>query len=204
MNILIAGCSSAGAKLAGELCREGHDVSVVDPYESAQSLLPDDYTGYFTTGLLIDEDVLKNAGIENCDALAAVSEDDSVNIMVAQLAQTVFGIKRVVASLQDPFREEKFKSLIPTICPTNISVSSLRGCLLREETGRVTFGSATMDIRLMPVPEHLIGVRASEIGARKGESVIGVYRPGTGLTLTADDRVNLCKDDCLVVARIVD
>ena len=42
MNILIAGCSSAGAKLAGELCREGHDVSVVDPYESAQSLLPDD------------------------------------------------------------------------------------------------------------------------------------------------------------------
>ena len=36
MNILIAGCSQTGAKLAAELSREGHDVSVVDPSAAAQ------------------------------------------------------------------------------------------------------------------------------------------------------------------------
>ena len=118
MNILIAGCSKTGATLAGELSREGHDVSVVDPLSSSQSLLPDDYTGYFTTGILIDEDVLRNAGIENCDAVAAVSDNDNINIMVSQVAKTIFGIGTVVASLQDPAREEKFGSLITTVCPT--------------------------------------------------------------------------------------
>lgn len=57
MNILIVGCSKIGASLAGQLSSEGHDVSVVDQWEGAQSLLPDDYTGYFSTGILIDEDV---------------------------------------------------------------------------------------------------------------------------------------------------
>ncbi len=204
MNILVAGCSGIGAKLAGELCREGHDVSVVDPKESSQTLLPDDYTGYFTTGLLIDEDVLRNAGIENCDALAAVSDDDTVNIMVAQVAQTIFGIKNVVAALKDPEREDKFARLLPSICPTNIAVSSLKGSLLQQQTERVTFGTATMDIRLMPVPPHLIGVKAGAIAARKGEAVIGVYRPEKGLTLAADEEGLLRKEDFLAVARVID
>ena len=203
MNILIAGCSAAGAKLAGELCREGHDVSVVDPRESAQALLPDDYTGYFTAGLLTDDDVLRNAGIENCDAVAAVDDDDNVNIMVAEMAKTLFGIDTVAAALKDPVREEKFGRLFPVICPTNIAVSSLKECLLQESNSRVTFGSATLDIRIMPVPPHLIGIRADEIEGRKGETVLGVYSDGI-LTLTADYDALLTDDDQLVVARVID
>ena len=204
MNILIAGCSRTGAKLAGELSREGHDVSVVDPMVSSQSLLPDDYTGYFTTGILIDEDVLRNAGIENCDAVAAVSDNDNINIMVSQVAKTIFGIGTVVASLQDSAREEKFGSLITTVCPTNVAASSIKGYLLRQDAGRVTLGSSTLDIRLMPVPDHLVGYRAKEIEAGKGEAVLGVFRAGQGLVLCADDQQLLMETDMLAVVKIVD
>lgn len=204
MNILIAGCSKTGATLAGELSREGHDVSVVDPLSSSQSLLPDDYTGYFTTGILIDEDVLRNAGIENCDAVAAVSDNDNINIMVSQVAKAIFGIGTVVASLQDPAREEKFGSLITTVCPTNVAASSIKGYLLRQDAGQVTLGSSTLDIHLMPVPDHLVGYRAKDIKAREGEAVLGVFRAGKGLVMCADDQQLLMETDMLAVVQIVD
>ena len=72
MNILIVGCGKVGSTLAGVLSREGHDVSIIDRYESSFDLLPEDYSGYITVGVPIDQDVLRKAGIENCDAVAAM------------------------------------------------------------------------------------------------------------------------------------
>lgn len=204
MNILVAGCSKAGASLAGQLSEEGHDISVIDPREVSQSLLPDNYTGYFMTGILIDQDALRSAGIENCDAVAAVSEDDNVNLMVAQIAKEVFGIETVIASLHDPVREELFGSRMTTVCPTNIAVASLKGYLLQREQREITIGHSTLNVGLMPVPDHLVGVRAREITCRQGETVLGVIREGGHLILAQDDKALLQEGDQLAVARIVD
>lgn len=67
---------------ASTLSEEGHDVSVIDRNEKNLELLSDDYSGMTTVGVPIDQDVLKKAGIESCDAVAAVSQDDNVNIHV--------------------------------------------------------------------------------------------------------------------------
>ena len=37
-----------------------------------------------------DPDTLRRGGVENCDAVAAVTEEDSVNLMAAQLAKSIF------------------------------------------------------------------------------------------------------------------
>jgi trk system potassium uptake protein TrkA len=204
MNILVVGCSKAGAALAGQLAQEGHDVSVIDRKESSQSLLPDDYSGYFTTGILIDQDALRAAGIENCDAVAAVSDDDNVNLMVAQIAKEVFGIETVITSLHDPVREELFGSRMTTVCPTNIAVASIKGYLLHRQQRKFTLGHSTVNVELMPVPEHLVGVRAREITCRHGETVLGVLREDEYLVLAQDDQTLLREGDQLAVVQIVD
>lgn len=66
MNIIIIGCGKVGAMLAGSLCRDGHDVVVVDRNESAFSLLDNDFDGFTVVGVPIDNDTLKKAGIEGC------------------------------------------------------------------------------------------------------------------------------------------
>lgn len=205
LNILIAGCSKIGASLAGQLSSEGHDVSVVDPAEGSQSLLPDDYAGYFSTGILIDEDVLRNAGIESCDAVAAVSDNDNVNIMVAQIAAKTFGISTVITSLYDPAKEQRFCSLLTTVCPTNIAVASLKGYILQRERRQITMGSSTLDVFLMPVPPHLVGRRAVDIDSPRGEMLLGVLRRGeSGLEFPKDDLRPLEEEDKLAVVRIID
>ncbi|MEG0570900.1 MAG: NAD-binding protein, partial [Oscillospiraceae bacterium] len=105
MNIMVVGCGKVGSRLALALCEDGHDVSVVDRYESSFELLGSAFSGFTTIGVPIDQDVLKRAGIEDCDAVAAVSSDDNVNIMVSQLAHEIFKVPTVLARIYDPKRE---------------------------------------------------------------------------------------------------
>ena len=86
MYIIVAGCGKIGANLVKNLSNDGHDVVVIDPNEENFAQLENGTNCLTVTGMPIDEDVLKSAGIERADALLAVSSDDNVNIMTAQIA----------------------------------------------------------------------------------------------------------------------
>ena len=92
MNILVIGCDQVGAALIRDLERIGHDISVVekDPEQLKRLDAFDDYTFHGTAlvGDPTDPDTLRRGGVENCDAVAAVTEEDSVNLMAAQLRRT--------------------------------------------------------------------------------------------------------------------
>ena len=68
-----------------DLERIGHDISVVekDPEQLKRLDAFDDYTihGTALVGDPTDPDTLRGGGVENCDAVAAVTEEDSVNLM---------------------------------------------------------------------------------------------------------------------------
>ena len=87
MNILIIGCGMVGSTLANTLDARGHDVSVIDKNSEKFDSLSSEFGGFTTTGVPIDTDVLKRAGISTCDALFAVTAEDDMNIMVSQLAR---------------------------------------------------------------------------------------------------------------------
>ena len=82
----------------------------------------DDYNfgGTALVGDPTDPDVLKQGGIENCDAVAAVSEDDSVNLMAAQIAKSIFQREKVICRVSDPHLQVLYHKVygLETICPT--------------------------------------------------------------------------------------
>ena len=90
MNILVIGCDQVGAALIRDLERIGHDISLIekDPEQLKRLDAFDDYRfgGTALVGDPTDPDGRRGGGGENCDAVAAVSEDDSVNLMAAQIA----------------------------------------------------------------------------------------------------------------------
>ena len=100
MNILVIGCDQVGAALVRDLERIGHDISLVERDSEQLKRLDgfDDYSfgGTALVGDPTDPDVLKQGGIENCDAVAAVSEDDSLNLMAAQIAKNIFQREKVI------------------------------------------------------------------------------------------------------------
>ncbi len=134
MYIIIAGCRKVGSNLAIELSQSNHDVVVIDNDPDNFELLGSGFNGLTITGMPIDEDVLRSAGIEKADALAAVSNDDNMNVMISRVASDIFHVPRVVTRVYDPEREIVFSKLgLQTICPTTLAVYKIKDMLTLED-----------------------------------------------------------------------
>ena len=123
---LIVGCGRLGAGLADTLSGEGEDVLILDREKSAFRKLSSSFGGLTLEGEGTDLDVLKEAGIDRADTVIAVTDNDNVNILIAQLAREVFSVGRVIARLYDPERECVYRELgIDTICPAVLSANEI-------------------------------------------------------------------------------
>ncbi len=206
MNILIVGCRKVGARLAEVLSEQGHDISIVNKTDEGLELLPSDFNGFITTGVPIDQDVLRKAGIESCDAVAAVTPDDNVNIMVSELAKEVFKVPKVLVRIYDPKREEVFAQLgMRTICPTNLTVSAICSALNEDTKSKnMNLGVHTMTFTTMVAPKSMVGQHVSEIDFEDNEVLYAIERGEGNLILVGLKNHQIMKDDKLIFSKIVD
>ena len=124
MNILVIGCDQVGASLVRDLERIGHDLSLIEKDGEQLKRLEtfDDYSfaGTALVGDPTDPETLRRGGIESCDAVAAVTEDDSVNLMAAQIAKKMFHKDMVICRVSDSHLQLLYHRIygLETICPT--------------------------------------------------------------------------------------
>src|SRR6266550_5775658 len=126
MKALVIGCGRVGSNLALQLDREGWDVTAVDEKEEALGRLGDHWAGGFVLGHGMDTDVLREAGIEDADAVVVATDGDNTNLVVAQVAMKRFDNQCVVVRILDPARADFYATLgLRTICPTKTAISEL-------------------------------------------------------------------------------
>jgi len=127
MNVIIMGCGRVGARLAVVLAAEGHTVTVLDIDPYSFRWLPQDFSGRSLIGDGTDQNVLRNAGIEEADAFVAVTQGDNRNVMAAQIAKHIFKVPKVACRIYDPLREEMYRELgLETTSPTVVGAKLLR------------------------------------------------------------------------------
>ena len=202
MNILVVGCGNVGAALCSSLSAQGHDVSVISETQEHFSNLSPDFSGYTTLGVGIDREVLKKAGIENVDALAAVTSNDNKNLMVVQLAKEFFNVPRVFARVTDPDKNAVFTEFgLKTVCPTNLTVAALCASLNSENSASVTIGEHTMVMSEVPVPDDFAGKRISEVEFEENEVLVAIEHSDHTLTHDMLKNVELMQGDKLITAK---
>ncbi len=143
MNALVIGCGRVGSSIALQLQREGWDVTVVDENEDALSRLGEHWPGSFLVGHGMDVDLLREAGIEEADAVVAATDGDNTNIVIGQVAQKRFDIRCVVVRVLDPARADFYEARgMRMVCPTKTAIDTLmeavRSCAIAPpvEAGR--------------------------------------------------------------------
>lgn len=126
MRVVILGCGRVGSGLAAMLTLEGHHITVIDrdqsSFDKATQRLGPSFTRDTVVGVGIDQDVLRQAGIDEAEVFVSVTSGDNTNIVAAQIAKKHFGVPRVIARVYDPIRAEAYRdSGIETICTTALS-----------------------------------------------------------------------------------
>lgn len=121
-NIVIVGCGRLGSLLALTLSRQGNNVIIIDKDESTFELLSFDFTGFQIPGDAAELSVLREAKLNKADCLLAVTGNDNLNLMVAQIAKIVFSVSTILVRVFDPQREELYRDLgLVTISPTKLA-----------------------------------------------------------------------------------
>lgn len=199
MQIVIIGCGKVGAKFAQVLSAEGNEIVIISSDNKSFKNLSPDFDGVTLTGVPIDQDVLKMAGIEAADALVAVTEDDNVNIMVCQVAKEIFKVPKVIARIYNPAREHVFHEFgLQTICPTDITVNVMRALIdSGDDISTHTIGNTSVIFKNKRLNDGYIGKRIEQVKLKEG-MIFGVIRSGEFLFPQTAGR--LIKNDTLVIA----
>lgn len=111
VHVVIVGCGRVGSTLAKNLVNDDHSVTIVDRRPAAFERLGANFGGRALVGIGFDRDLLIDAGIERASAVAAVTNGDNSNILVARVARETFGVERVVARIYDPRRAAVYQRL---------------------------------------------------------------------------------------------
>jgi trk system potassium uptake protein len=133
VKVLVVGCGRVGSSVALELDRLGWDVTAIDENEDALHRLGESWSGGFVVGHGMDLDVLKEAGIEEAEAVVVATDGDNTNLVIGQLAQKRFEIQTTVVRVLDPARAALYKDLgLWTVSPTSTAIQTLTEAVNRS------------------------------------------------------------------------
>jgi trk system potassium uptake protein len=182
VHVVIMGCGRVGSTLALRLEQLGHTVAIIDRDGNAFRRLSKDFQGRSVVGIGFDRETLAEAGIEQADAFAAVSNGDNSNIIAARVAREQFGVQHVAARIYDPRRAEVYQRLgIPTVATVKWTADQmLRRLLPAEADDEWSDPSGRVSVAQLDVPADWIGHRYTELEEATAARVACVTRLGVG------------------------
>ena len=188
MHVIVVGCGRVGAGVARTLDEAGHSVAVIDRRAVALERLPEGFGGRTVVGVGFDRDRLAAAGIDEASALAAVTNGDNSNILVARVAKETYGVERVVARIYDPRRAKIYERLgIATIATVEWATERVLQRILPDRpTASWIDPSAKVVLLERPVPTSWAGRTVSEIDLPGHTRVAAISRLGAGTVVTAE------------------
>jgi trk system potassium uptake protein len=204
MNFIVVGCGRVGAELCYHLFRSGHQVVVVDINKESFNRLHPDFRGRTLEGEGLAEGVLERAGIREADGLAAVTNSDTLNAVVAHAARTIYNIPNVVARNYDPNLRAVIESFGLQMVSSTFWGAQRVEELLMNPSQRMVYsaGNGEVEVYEVQIPEEWNGHTLAELLdplqqcypvalSRAGRALL----PERGITLQTDDLLNVSSTD---------
>lgn len=199
MRYLVIGCGRAGGELAKRLSQRGHEVSVVDQRAEAFENLGPDFRGRTIEGEVLNQHVLRRAGIEKADGVATVTNSDSVNAVVAHAARVIFNVPNVVARNYDPKRRPLFEAFgLQVISSTGWGAQRIEELLYHGEIRTVfSAGNGEVEVYELTIPARW---KDRRLGDLLREGVCGVAHTRAGRATLPDPATLLEQGDVVQVS----
>jgi trk system potassium uptake protein len=165
MNFIVVGCGRVGAELCYHLFTRGHHVVVVDINKDAFNRLHPDFRGRTLEGEGLAEGVLERAGIREADGLAAVTNSDTLNAVVAHAAHIIYNVPNVVARNYDPNLRTVIEAFgLQTVGSTYWGAQRVEELLMNPSQRMVySAGNGEVEVYEVQIPEEWDGRTVGEL-----------------------------------------
>ena len=112
MNIIICGAGKVGFSISKQLSAQGHSITVIDQESEDIKKINETQDVKGVVGRATFPSVLENAGAANTDMIIAVTKNDETNMIICQLAHSLFNINKKIARIRSQeFLEGKWSKL---------------------------------------------------------------------------------------------
>lgn len=165
MNFIVVGCGRVGAELCHHLFTRGHHVVVVDINKEAFNRLHPEFRGRTLEGEGLAEGVLERAGIREADGLAAVTNLDTLNAVVAHAARTIYNVPNVVARNYDPNLRSVIEAFgLQSVGSTSWGAQRVEELLMNPSQRMVySAGNGEVEVYELQIPEVWDGRTLGEL-----------------------------------------
>ena len=100
MNIIICGAGKVGFSISKQLSAQGHSITVIDQSSEDIKKINETQDVKGVVGRATFPSVLENAGAANTDMIIAVTKNDETNMIICQLAHSLFSINKKIARIR--------------------------------------------------------------------------------------------------------
>jgi len=206
MYIIIVGAGKVGYFLAQRLSKDNHSVALVEKDKQACEDVTKTLDVLVINGDGCTPSVLKEAGIERADVVAAVTGEDEDNLIVCQVAKEKFSIARTVGRVNDPRNEHVFFELgvdIPIDATTILAKVIEEEVSFNDFVNLLSFKRGKLAVVRVDLPDDApaINERIQNIKLPPDSVFVSILR-GEDVIVPSGDTVLESGDDIIALTKI--
>jgi trk system potassium uptake protein TrkA len=169
--VAIGGAGNVGRSIANELLDHGHEVLLIERAPRALKVATVERATWMHADAC-ELSTLETAELQDYDVVVAATGDDKANLVLALLAKTEFGVKRVVARVNHPKNEWLFNEA----WGVDVAVSTPRMLTALVEEA-VSVGDLVRLMRFMQGQASLVELTLAEDSPLAGCPISDVVLP---------------------------
>ncbi|MEJ2168389.1 MAG: monovalent cation:proton antiporter family protein [Desulfobacterales bacterium] len=196
--VLLVGCRHLTELLAERLLQHGLNLSAFCSHENARR--PEVESG--VASLQFRDRIkaeLKQAGIEDARVVVVLEERDEDSLLVCRMARQIFGVRNIIAWVQEPHNREYFHRLgVRAVNPALSTSLLIESMILNPDAFALAGDLAEIEIRQIKLKSNrAAGLRVDDLKLPGGVAVMSIQRGGD--TLVPDNDTLLRENDTLTI-----
>lgn len=185
MQIVVLGTSTNAIILASRLCKK-HDVVLID-VNAKEIAAYHQLDVVAIDGVIMDTNVLDEAGIANADVVCALSNNENTNLVAAQVAKKKYGVKKVITCIYDTDDYGIYEDAgVYPISATDLTVDAFIQNIMDDKsltTGQLGVAQAYLfgnnyKFKLFRIDKNLAGTKLKKLLDTEGGVILGIIRDG--------------------------
>ena len=111
MNIIICGAGRVGYTIAKLLTEQNHSITVIDQSSEDIQKINESLDVKAIVGKATSPEILDSANTSDADMLIAVTRNDEINMLICQIAYSLFKVQKIARIRSQEYLDPKFSTL---------------------------------------------------------------------------------------------